>query len=301
VTVASGKGISPWVRLVCIGLFLISLVSAPAFGQRTPPASVRVAGSTTVQTIIEEIAEGYHGSTGVILEILGGGTGAGLEALRNGTADVCMASRSLTADEQTEFSYTTIAYDALAIIVNQHNPQKHITSVELHDIYTGRVRYWADAPPWATEIVLVSKQPGRGNLAAFEEFTGLVSSARGNAVASDAKLISGEAWEAGSNLDSILWVGGIPGAIGFVSIGAADHFIALGHPIRKLALDGVPAELPAIESGFYPMVRELNLVYRPGEKSALELVRYMGLETGRKAIVTRGYVPAGMLAKAGSP
>ena len=205
-------------------------------------------------------------------------------------------SRSLTAAERAEFSHATIGYDALAIIVNRDNPRDDMTTVELREIYTGRVRIWDAAPQWAREIVLVSKQVGRGTLAVFEAYTGLVSAAHdaadGGGNTGDGGRIAEDAWEAGSNLDSILWVGGIPGAIGFVSIGAADQFIALGHPIKKLTLDGVRADGRAIESGAYPIVRELNLVYRGGDEFALDLVRYMDLEAGRAAIRARGYVPA---------
>ncbi len=281
-----------WVPHVSAGVLLIGLFSASAFGQDVPPDSVRVVGSTTIQPIIEEIAGGYHESSGITLEIRGGGSGAGLQALRDGAADVATVSRSLTAAERAEFSSATIGYDALAIIVNRENPRERITTAELREIYTGQVRIWDDAPRWATEIVLVSKQVGRGTLAVFEAYTGLVSPAWDAADVADARRISADAWEAGSNLDSILWVGGIPGAVGFVSIGAADEFIVMGHPIKKLTLDGVPAAGRAIESGTYPIVRELNLVYREGDEFALDLVRYISSEAGRAAITARGYVPA---------
>ncbi|MFP4564375.1 MAG: substrate-binding domain-containing protein, partial [Spirochaetia bacterium] len=211
------KSDSAWLLLMC-------LVVGPVFGQSASPPSLHVAGSTTVQPIITEIAEGYLEISGVNLQILGGGSEAGIKDLRAGTADVGMVSRSLTAAEREDLSHTTIGYDALAIIVNRENPRERITTAELIDIYTGRVRSWDNTPQWAREIVLVSKQVGRGTLTVFEEYTGLVSPARGYTGAGGREPIAGDSWEAGSNLDAILWVGGIPGAIGFVSIGAADHF-----------------------------------------------------------------------------
>ncbi len=273
-------------------VLLISLVAAPLFSQSAPVASLKAVGSTTIQPVIEEIAAGYHELSGVTVEVLGSGSEEGLEALRAGTANIGMVSRSLTAEEREEFSYTTIGHDGLAIIVNRENPREHITTAELREIYTGQVRIWDDAPQWAQDIVLVSKQAGRGTLAVFEEYTGLVSPGGVSAGTGDRPLISGHAWEAGSNLDSILWVGGIPGAIGFVSIGHADQFISIGHPIKKLTLDGVPADTDSIRSGTYPMVRELNLVYRDGDESALAIVRYMVSESARTAISAHGYVPS---------
>ncbi len=293
-----GRTIHACVRSLAICIYLSGAVSPPSFGQDVPPEPLRVVGSSTIQPVIAEIAKDYHDVSGVTLEILGGGSGAGIEALRAGTADVATVSRSLTADEREEFSWTTIGYDALAIIVNRENSRESIVTAELLDIYTGRIQIWDAAPQWAAEIVLVSKQVGRGTLAVFEEFTGLMSPARsddGGEIISK-RLISADAWEAGSNLDSILWVGGIPGAVGFVSIGAADEFIALGHPVRKLALDGVPADEESIESGAYPIVRELNLVYRGSDGTVLDLIRYISSEAGRAAVSAHGYIPAGSTA-----
>ena len=130
-------------------------------------------------------------------------------------------------------------------------------------------------------------------MAVFEEYTGLLSPAHDDAETGAGGRIAVDAWEAGANIDTILWVGGIPAAIGYVSIGAADYFIEMGQPIRKLILDNVPAEVKMIEAGRYPMVRELNLVYRDGNEAAADLARYMRQsEQGRKAIRGLGYVPA---------
>jgi phosphate transport system substrate-binding protein len=261
-------------------LLLIALVAAPLCAQSVPPAAIKVVGSTTIQPLIEEVAAAYHESSGGAVEVLGGGSGTGLEAVRAGTADVGMVSRSLTPEERAEFFYTTIGYDGLAIIVNRENPREHITTAELREIYAGGMQIWNEAPQWAAEIVVISKQAGRGTLAVFEEYIGV------------GRPISEGAWEAGSNLDSILWVGGIPGAIGFVSVGAADEFISIGHPIRKLTLDGVPADRKSIESGSYPIIRQLTLVYRNDNESARSLVAYMASESARAAIIAGGYVPS---------
>ena len=280
-------------KSLLVVLLLISWVAAPLFAQSAPAAALRVVGSTTIQPVIEEIGLDYYESTGVTIELFGGGSREGVEALRAGEADIGMASRSLNSEERYVFSHVTIGYDGLAIIVNQENPLGDITTAELREIYTGQVRFWDDSPEWAAEIILVSKQVGRGTLAVFEQYTGLIHpGGRSSAGTGDLGFISADAWEAGSNLDSILWVGGLPGAIGFVSIGAADQFIAMGHPIKKLTLDGVPANRESIQSGAYPIVRELNIIYHDDDESTMDFIRYMASESTRAAIMARGFVPA---------
>jgi len=68
------------------------------------------------------------------------------------------------------------------------------------------------------------------------------------------------AYEIASNLEALTLVGGIPGAIGYVSLGAAESLIAAGMPIRILPLDGVMPGTATLADGSYPILRELNLV-----------------------------------------
>jgi phosphate transport system substrate-binding protein len=280
------------VLLIIVATLLIGVVPARVAGQSTGQQVLTVVGSTTIQPVMEEVSDEYRDAFGIGLGVFGGGSGAGIEALRSGVARIATVSRSLTPAERDAFSARTIGYDALAIIVNEENPRERITTAELCDIYTGRVRTWDDAPYCATRIIPVSKQIGRGTLAVFEEYTDLLAPGRRAAGTGQQKRIRADAWEAGSNLDAILWVGGLPGAIAYVSVGAADRFIAMGLPVRKLVLDGAAAEVQTIESGRYPVVRELNLVYRTGDDAATDLVRYMGSPAGQRALRELGYIPA---------
>jgi ABC-type phosphate transport system substrate-binding protein len=99
---------------------------------------LRITGSTTIQPIIEDLAETYTRASGEILEIQGGGSSTGIRAVLAEEAEVGMVSRSLSAAEQKCLASTIIGYDALAIIVNKRNPRTEISSRELQDIYTGR-------------------------------------------------------------------------------------------------------------------------------------------------------------------
>ncbi len=258
--------------------------------KRQTDVILRITGSTTIQPIIEDVAEAYVKAYGETLEIQGGGSSTGIRAVLTGEAEVGMVSRSLSAEEQKLLASTIIGYDALAIIVNKRNPRTEINSRELQDIYTGRVRNWDAGPDWAREIVLISKKPGRGTLVAFEEFTGLSSPAH-SPQRENVKLIAAHAWEAGANLEATLWVGGIPGAIGYVSFGDADRFISLGQPIRKLALDGVMPDQITVAKGRYPMRRELNLVYRQDDSRAKAFAGFLTSATAQRVLRQKGFVP----------
>ncbi len=258
--------------------------------ERQGDAILRITGSTTIQPIIEDVAKAYVKAYGETLEIQGGGSSTGIMAVLAGEAEVGMVSRSLSAEEKKLLANTIIGYDALAIIVNKSNSRTEINSRELRDIYTGRVRSWDAGPDWAREIVLISKKLGRGTLVVFEEFTGL-SSPTHSPKSENAELIAAHAWEAGANLDATLWVGGIPGAIGYVSFGDANRFIALGQPIRKLALDGVMPDQITVAKGRYPMRRQLNLVYRREDSRAKAFAGFLTSATAQRVIRQKGFVP----------
>jgi len=240
---------------------------------------LRIQGSTTIQPVLSAIAAEYSAATGVELEIRGGGSGSGLRNLAAGLSDIAMVSRPLTAAEKERYTTTVIGYDALAIIINRDNPRTRITTAELRDIFSGRVTTWGEDIKPDDTIILISKQPGRGTLVVFEEHTGLRSPHHGDMPSDSATespdLMAAHAWEAGANLDAILWVGGLSSAIGFVSFGDADRFISAGQPIRKLILDGAFLDQLSISDGEYPIRRELNLVYDPGNQQAADLARFM--------------------------
>ncbi len=256
-------------------------------------AELRVVGATTIQPIVQKIADVYRKKAGVEILLQGGGSSHGVAAVRAMTADIGMVSRELTPEEAEEFEYVVIGNDAVAIIVNSHNPRQAVSREELRNIYTGRTRTWFPEQEGQADIVLVSKLIGRGTLAIFEDYTGLRSPFHAPAVPHEQgqETISTSAWEAGANLDSILWVGGVRGAIGFVSIGDAQRFIRLGMPIRVLEVDQTLPTPEQVTEGTYPLRRGLHLVYLRGNARAEEFARFMLTAPGQTEVRKQGFVP----------
>jgi phosphate transport system substrate-binding protein len=255
-------------------------------------SSLKVVGSTTIQTIVEKAARDFPGfPVGVSsITIEGGGSGYGFSAVAGGLADLGMVSRRLTDHEKTHVDFSIIGYDALAIIVNSANPIEQITRDQIQDLYTGAITLWPDSPQ-ETEVLLISKMIDRGTLSIFEEYSGLKSPFGSHADNDDYPKISIKAWEAGANLDSILWVGGLKGAIGFVSALEAYQYIAQGMPIKILQVDGFYPDMDNITSGLYPMRRCLKLVYLPENQPAREFADFMLSGTGQDIVLQQGFIP----------
>ncbi len=278
------------IKLLILSLFGCYLLPGIALAA-DPVDQLRIHGSTTIQPFIEAVATDYLSRTGIKLDIRGGGSSNGLKALRQDEADLAMVSRRLNQLELQEFTHITIGFDALAIIVNRSNPTTRITREELRGIYTGTRTTWGyDIPP-NDDIILISKQTGRGTLDVFEEFSGLISPSRSEHEKKDQELIAAHAWESGANLDTILWVGGLPTAIGFVSMGDAERFQSAGQPIRKLIVDGVLLDRLSVQEREYPIRRELNLVFQRGDRRAQAFAYAMLTMASQQALQMLNLVP----------
>jgi len=194
-----------------------------------------------------------------------------------------MVIRYLTPDEKKNYAHTIIGYDALAIIVHKSNPIKSLTLQQLIDIYRGKIERWSQLGGVDKPIILISKQPNRGLLYLFEKGTGLFHPSN-PANSNPAKTIATWAWDAGANNNNIVWTGGLPDAISYISLGSALAHIANGMPIKIIALDGVFPSAESIANHSYPIVGELSLVYHKDDSKAKKFIEYMLSDTAQKVI-----------------
>ncbi len=109
----------------------------------------------------------------------------------------------------------------------------------------------------------------------------------------DKPSISKDAYVIGSNLESLTLVGGLPGAIGYVSVGTARALAAAGLPVKVLTLDGVEPSDAAIRDRHYPIVRPLHLVYR---EATLTMSAFLALALspqGQDVVKSLGFLTVG--------
>jgi len=217
-----------------------------------------ISGASTVQPVVEKLIPLYTAQGGESVKLSGGGSGAGIKNAVAGTSQIGMVSRELKDDEKAGLQNKVIAIDALAIIVNQSNPLASLSKAQLIDLYTGKVDNWNALGGPDRPVIRVSKEVGRSTLELFEHYTGLLSPDRNK---TDKPLISKKSYVIGSNVESLTLVGGMPGAIGYVSVGTARAMAQAGMPVKIVLLDGVEPSDDAIKVKRYPIVRPLNLVY----------------------------------------
>jgi phosphate transport system substrate-binding protein len=121
----------------------ISVPATGAFTSTMPSGRVVVNGSTSVEPVMQRLKEAYEAlNRNVTIEVHSTGSGAGITSARDGTSDIGMSSRSLSPAELETLEERPIAYDGIAVIVNNDNPITNISYDSLRGIYTGEVTTW---------------------------------------------------------------------------------------------------------------------------------------------------------------
>lgn len=249
-----------------------------------------ISGASTVQPVVEKLVPLFTGQGGEAIKLSGGGSGAGIKDAISGKSQIGMVSRDLKADEKSVLQNKVIAIDALAVIVNKANPVNELSKAQLIDIYTGKMDNWKDIGGHDRQIVRISKEVGRSTLELFEHYTGLLSADRNKA---DKPQISKQSYIIGSNIESLTLVGGMPGAIGYVSVGTARALAQAGMPVKIVLLDGVDPTDDAIKEKRYPIVRPLNLVYARELPSVAAFLALAFSPQGQEVVKSLGFLPVG--------
>lgn len=116
-----------------------------AYSGKKPSGKISVAGSTSVSTVMEKLAEAYQKvNTNAKVEIQTSDSSAGMQSAMGGTCDIGMASRDLKDEEKSALKVETIAKDGIAVIVNNANTCDDLTLDQVKSIYTGETTVWSD-------------------------------------------------------------------------------------------------------------------------------------------------------------
>lgn len=116
-----------------------------AYSGKKPSGKISVAGSSSVSSVMEKLAEAYQKvNTNAKVEIQTSDSSAGMQSAMGGTCDIGMASRDLKDEEKSALKVETIAKDGIAVIVNNANTCDDLTLDQVKSIYTGETTVWSD-------------------------------------------------------------------------------------------------------------------------------------------------------------
>ncbi len=231
--------------------------AAPVFAADADKPRLVLTGASTVAPLALEIGKRFEQlKRRVRVDVQSGGSSRGVNDVRAGLSDIGLVSRALKPEEQADLKAHTLAMDGVTVIVHKSNPVQTLSREQMIGIYTGQIQNWQAVGGPDQPITVVNKAEGRSTLELFTGYYGLKNSDI------RARVVIGD------NQQGIKTVAGNRGAIGYVSIGAAEFEAEQGAPLKLLPLNGVEATTEAVRNGRFPLARPLNLVTR-GEATGL--------------------------------
>lgn len=248
-------------------------------GSENVSGTVALNGSTSMEKLVnglkEAIVETYPD---LQLEPQFTGSSAGVEAVTNGTADIGDVSRALTDEEKAGgLVENIVALDGIAIVTDKANTASNLTTQQLKDIYTGKIKNWSEVGGADQNIVVIGRESGSGTRDAFEEILDIADQC-------DLAQTLNETGAVAAAVQST------PGAIGYISLDA------LSDDVKALQLDGVSPSEATIKDGSYTLQRPFVMATKGevSEQSAQvqAVFDFINSDAGQEVISSVGLVSA---------
>lgn len=265
-------------------IFLLITTLFFLFGCAKKESQLTLQGSTTLLPLAQKIAEFYiKENPQVNISIRGGGSGNGIASLLEKTVDIAISSREIKPEELAIAKEKgvnpiahIIAYDGIGVIIHPQNPVNNLTLEELKDIYTGKIRNWAEVGGPGSEIVVVSRDSASGTYEVFNNF-----------VLGEEKLTLQSLMESSNQLVLNI-IATTQGGIGYVGLG----YIKDNNKVKPVSINGVYPSKENIIEKKYLLIRPLYM-YTDGEPQgdAKDFLSFIFSTQGKKLVEKEGFVP----------
>jgi phosphate transport system substrate-binding protein len=255
-------------------VLLLCLMFALAISADAMAVDLKYAGSVTLlEGVMKDAAPAFEKKTGVKIGLSGGGSGAGIKSALAGTVDIGGVSRDLKDEEikQGLVAYP-IGWGAVGLVANKGVPLDNLSSKQIKDLLTGKVRNWKEVggPDMAVKVVVST--PGCACREEFQEMVMNKEPYAGDAIISPMKTLSDT-------------VKSTPGAIGPLATAVIDT-----GKVKIMKVDGALPSPDNVKNRKYKASREVNLVTKgPATGKAKEFIDFM-LSPEGQALMEKNFV-----------
>ena len=257
------------VGLLSVGILILSLAGIVSAQE------IKVAGATSLVSLIEELAAKFEEETGVKINVKGGGERVAIMGVNNEKLDIAVMARHLMPMEQ-KMGLTPTAFGtaAFVIVVNKGNLVDSISKDQASKIFEGEIGNWSEVGGNNARIVVINQKTGTSDrMMAQMAIIGSMDMTRD---------VTKKAIEVGSYRDLNKRVSSFPLAVGYIFSSGA------GSNVKALDIEGIELTPENVMNGKYPYTWELLLVTK-GEpqgkiKEFIDLARSPeGVEIIKKA------------------
>lgn len=273
--------------LAACALIACALAACARTPAPTPaPQTLRLTGSTAAAPLLGVLGPAFEKrrpAIELVLDVdrLGAAHAAQAQALvREGAFPLAVVAGAPPADLWS----APLAVDALALVVHADNPLPFLTLAQLRQIYVGRIWHWSELGVQVPEdeIVVISREPGSGTRAVFEDLALRAQPGEEPAPVTTAAVLR---FGGAAVVD---YVAEHPAAIGYVALGALEDRAL---PVRALVLEDAAPGPEAVAQGAYPLSLPLYLVAPSEPVGAARQFLDFCLSPEGQRLVGQAYVP----------
>lgn len=193
------------------------------------------------------------------------------------------SQKELARSKNIELTCTPIAREAFVFFVHKDNPINNLSSKQLREIYSGKIRNWKEVGGDDIQILAFQRPPNSGSQTALEYFmedTPLSKPLR-------EELIQGM----GGIIEQTAFYRDSSNALGFSFRYYATSMIP-NENIKLLAIDGVEPSPENISSGEYPLIHHLHAITsQHSHPDSQAVIDWILSPQGRQIISQTGYIP----------
>jgi phosphate transport system substrate-binding protein len=229
--------------------------------------------------IVEKLATAYsqkHPNIKLQFEA-GTNSGGAIKGVIQDKLDLAVINRSLSKDEsKAAIAYQPFALDAIAFVAHKPVPTKNFSTVQIQDIYAGKLTNWQQLGGQNAPIIVLDRDPSES-----ARKLGLLPFMQNRPVKAQTIVLS-------KAKDMVESVDSTPYAFGYSSLGLIQ--ILQTRQVEVLSLDGTLPSPDAVAQGKYPLYLTFGLVHR--RNSSPELQRFVDFAVsteGKQIIEKYGY------------
>ncbi|WP_020641222.1 PstS family phosphate ABC transporter substrate-binding protein [Amycolatopsis balhimycina] len=262
-----------------------------------------VEGSSAFVPIIGGIAAEYHGQCdGAAITTRATGSVTGVRALAPldaaGKDGLAVLSDGRSGEAGPELAAKAVAVIVYSLVVNRAAGVDRLTTQQVKDIFSGRVRNWDQLRPGpSVPIGIVGRGQESGTRKTFEQ---KVLGGAEDRLTSDScrkperdPAAATTRCERGTTAEVLTEIAAVPGAIGYADVPAAKAAAARDQQVGVVQLDGHYPDVTTIDAGYrFWTVEYLYTKGVPANESVLKaFLDYLASATARAELQDAGYTP----------
>jgi phosphate transport system substrate-binding protein len=256
----------------------LALWVSPAGAFAQTAGSLVIAGNGPEQRTIEALARAFEkANPRAYVDILWDEDSKPLQLVKTGQAQI-----AVTGAEDPAFAATQIGWDGIGILVHLSNFTKEVTSQQVADMFSGKIKDWSELGGPETKILLIDRPHNQNVREAFATQLGISGK-----IPDSAKVIG---------LDEVVVktvVGTLPplSAVAYISLSTGLPVVSDGVAVRLLPVDKVEPEVPTVKDGRYSLRRPLLLLSQKKPNPLGEAFSKFALSPPGQMIIGEIYVP----------